>query len=158
MFKYWGTLFGINFVLGIATGLTMEFEFGTNWAYYSHYIADIFGAPLAIEGMMALFVVGFYLLLKRKLPMQRWYLYAAFCSLPLPWIAAELGWVVAEYGRQPWIVHGILPTFMGSSSISVAQVLISLSGFFLFYTVLAIIEVYLMVKYIRLGPDGYLAK
>ncbi len=107
---------------------------------------------------IALFSLGFYLLLKRKIQMQRWYLYAAFCSLPLPWIAAELGWIVAEYGRQPWIVYGILPTFMGSSSISVGQVMISLSGFFLFYTVLAIIEVYLMVKYIRLGPDRYLEK
>jgi hypothetical protein len=48
--RFWGKLFGINFVLGVATGLTMEFEFGTNWAYYAHYVGDIFGAPLAIEG------------------------------------------------------------------------------------------------------------
>lgn len=54
--RFWGTLFGINFVLGVATGLTMEFEFGTNWAYYSHYVGDIFGAPLAIEGLMAFFL------------------------------------------------------------------------------------------------------
>lgn len=51
--KYWGLLFGINFVMGVATGLTMEFQFGTNWAYYSHYVGDVFGAPLAIEGLMA---------------------------------------------------------------------------------------------------------
>ena len=50
MTKFWGTLFGINFVLGVATGLTMEFQFGMNWSYYSHYVGDIFGAPLAIEG------------------------------------------------------------------------------------------------------------
>lgn len=55
MVKYWGVLFGINFVLGVATGLTMEFQFGTNWAYYSHYVGDVFGAPLAIEGLMAFF-------------------------------------------------------------------------------------------------------
>ncbi|MBD3730065.1 MAG: cytochrome ubiquinol oxidase subunit I [Sphingomonadales bacterium] len=54
--RFWGKLFGINFVLGVATGLTMEFEFGTNWAYYSHYVGDIFGAPLAIEGLMAFFL------------------------------------------------------------------------------------------------------
>ena len=54
--RFWGGLFGINFVLGVATGLTMEFEFGTNWSYYSHYVGDIFGAPLAIEGLMAFFL------------------------------------------------------------------------------------------------------
>ena len=54
--RFWGKLFGINFVLGVATGLTMEFEFGTNWSYYSHYVGDIFGAPLAIEGLMASFL------------------------------------------------------------------------------------------------------
>jgi len=54
--RFWSTIFGINFVLGVATGLTMEFEFGTNWSYYSHYVGDIFGAPLAIEGLMAFFL------------------------------------------------------------------------------------------------------
>src|SRR5574343_152244 len=54
MTKFWGKLFGINFALGVTTGITMEFQFGTNWAYYSHYVGDIFGAPLAIEGLMAL--------------------------------------------------------------------------------------------------------
>ena len=47
MTKFWGKLFGINFALGVTTGLTMEFQFGTNWAYYSHYVGDVFGAPLA---------------------------------------------------------------------------------------------------------------
>jgi hypothetical protein len=56
MTRFWGKLFGINFVMGVATGLTLEFQFGTNWAYYSHYVGDIFGAPLAIEGMMAFFL------------------------------------------------------------------------------------------------------
>ena len=54
--QFWGTLFGINFAMGVATGVTMEFQFGTNWAYYSHYVGDIFGAPLAIEGLMAFFL------------------------------------------------------------------------------------------------------
>lgn len=56
MTKFWGKLFGINFALGVTTGITMEFQFGTNWAYYSHYVGDIFGAPLAIEGLMAFFL------------------------------------------------------------------------------------------------------
>ena len=56
MTQFWGKLFGINFAIGVATGLTMEFQFGMNWSYYSHYVGDIFGAPLAIEGLMAFFL------------------------------------------------------------------------------------------------------
>ena len=56
MARFWGKLFGINFAMGVATGITMEFQFGTNWAYYSHYVGDIFGAPLALEGLMAFFL------------------------------------------------------------------------------------------------------
>ncbi len=53
MTRFWGKLFGINFALGVTTGITLEFQFGTNWAYYSRYVGDIFGVPLAIEGLMA---------------------------------------------------------------------------------------------------------
>ncbi len=56
MTKFWGVLFGINFALGVSTGLVMEFQFGMNWSYYSHYVGDVFGAPLAIEGLMAFFL------------------------------------------------------------------------------------------------------
>src|SRR5258708_35139242 len=56
MTQFWGMLFGINFAMGVATGITMEFQFGTNWAYYSHYVGDIFGPPLALEGLMAFFL------------------------------------------------------------------------------------------------------
>lgn len=101
-----------------------------------------------------LFSIGFYLSLKHTLHTTRWYLRLAAYSLPLPWIAAELGWIVAEYGRQPWVVQGVLPTAMGTSSVTAGQVLTSLSSFVVFYSLLAIIEVYLMVKYIRLGPTG----
>ncbi len=72
MTKFWGKLFGINFALGVTTGLTMEFQFGTNWAYYSHYVGDIFGAPLAIEGLMAFFLestmVGLFFFGWNRLP------------------------------------------------------------------------------------------
>lgn len=106
--------------------------------------------------LILLFATGFYLSVKRRLHTTRWYWHVALWSLPLPWIAAELGWVVAEYGRQPWAVQGILPTMMGTSSISAAQVLTSIGGFVLFYTILAVVEVFLMLKYIRLGPDNLL--
>ena len=105
-----------------------------------------------------LFITGCYLSAKRKLLKSRWFLRIAFLSLPLPWIAAEVGWFVAENGRQPWIIEGVLPTNLGTSSLAPSSLWISLIGFILFYTILAIVEIYLMVKYIRLGPDGLKAK
>jgi cytochrome d ubiquinol oxidase subunit I len=103
---------------------------------------------------IALFAYSFWLASKRRLDQKRWYLRLALWSLPLPWIAAELGWIVAEYGRQPWAIEGILPTSLGVSSVSAGQVWTSLAGFVLFYTVLAVIDVALMLKFARKGPDG----
>lgn len=102
---------------------------------------------------IALFFVGFVLSATQKIASARWFLWAAFLSFPLPWLAAELGWVVAEVGRQPWVIYGVLPTFLGTSSLTGGQVLTSLSGFVLLYTLLACVEIYLMIKYIRLGPE-----
>jgi cytochrome d ubiquinol oxidase subunit I len=83
---------------------------------------------------------------------RRWLLRLTLWSLPLPWIAIELGWIVAEYGRQPWAIDGILPTFLAASSVSVAQVLFSLTGFILFYSSLLVVDLILMRKYIQMGP------
>jgi len=103
---------------------------------------------------IALFAFSFWLSARRELDRYRWYLKAALFSLPLPWIAAELGWIVAEYGRQPWAIEGVLPTALGVSSVSVAQVATSLAGFVIFYSALAIVDAALMAKYARRGPDG----
>jgi len=100
---------------------------------------------------IALFALAFYLASRRRLE-RRWFLGLALLSLPLPWLAAELGWVVAEYGRQPWVVDGVLPTFLGASSVPAGNVWLSIAGFVLFYSTLAVVDVYLMVKYVRLGP------
>jgi cytochrome d ubiquinol oxidase subunit I len=54
--KFWQKLFGVNFAMGVATGIILEFEFGTNWSNYSWFVGDIFGAPLAIEGILAFFM------------------------------------------------------------------------------------------------------
>ena len=54
--KFWMTVFGINFAIGVATGIILEFQFGTNWSNYSYFVGDIFGAPLAIEGILAFFM------------------------------------------------------------------------------------------------------
>lgn len=103
---------------------------------------------------IALFSMASYLVVKRRVTDTRWFLWIALLSLPLPWIAAELGWFVAEYGRQPWVIEGLLPTFLGVSSISGGQIMTSLLGFIVFYTGLAIVEFFLMTKYVKLGPDG----
>lgn len=102
---------------------------------------------------IALFTLSFYFSARRRLQ-QRWYLRLALLSLPLPWLAAELGWIVAEYGRQPWVVEGILPTFLGASNVPASNVILSITGFVLFYSALAVVDVFLMVKYIRLGPQS----
>ena len=80
-----------------------------------------------------LFAVAFYLAVRRRLLRYTWFLWIALFSLPLPWLAAEMGWVVAEYGRQPWVVDGLLPTFMGVSSISISSIWISFCGFLILY-------------------------
>ncbi|GHD00522.1 cytochrome ubiquinol oxidase subunit I [Novosphingobium pokkalii] len=104
--RFWGKLFGINFVLGVATGLTMEFEFGTNWAYYAHYVGDIFGAPLAIEGLMAFFLeatmVGVMFFgwdrLSRRQHLAVTFLVALGTNLSALWILIANGWMQNPVG------------------------------------------------------------
>jgi cytochrome d ubiquinol oxidase subunit I len=88
----------------------------------------------------------------RQMRYPRWALHVAIWMIPAPWIAAEAGWFVAEFGRQPWTVDGILPTALSVSALSVTEVALTLAGFVAFYTVLFIIEMGLMLKYIRKGP------
>jgi cytochrome d ubiquinol oxidase subunit I len=100
---------------------------------------------------IALFAAAFWY--TSKLDFSRtWLLRLFLWSVPLPWLAAELGWFVAEYGRQPWAIDGVLPTFLASSSVSLAQILFTLCGFVLFYSSLAVVDFILMRKYVRMGP------
>jgi cytochrome d ubiquinol oxidase subunit I len=104
--KFWGTIFGINFVLGVATGLTMEFQFGTNWSYFSHYVGDIFGAPLAIEGLMAFFMeatfVGLMFFGWEKLTKGQHllvtFMTALGTNLSAVWILVANGWMQHPVG------------------------------------------------------------
>lgn len=99
------------------------------------------------------FTLAFYFMTKDTIAEKRWFLKIAMISLPLPWIAIELGWIVAEYGRQPWTIEGVLPTFLSASTIAASSVWITLSAFVLFYTILLFVDFYLMKKYIRMGPE-----
>ena len=107
-------------------------------------------------GMWFLFIfaASFFFLARRNLSPQRWLLRLAMYSIPLPWVASELGWIVAEYGRQPWTISGVLPTSLSVSSLPVSSVYASLAAFVLFYTALFVVEMYLMLKYVRLGPSS----
>ncbi len=102
---------------------------------------------------IALFITALVFTFKQRFD-RRWFLWLAFLSFPLPWIAAEAGWVVAEMGRQPWVIEGVLPTFLGTSSNTTAALYTSVAGFIILYSLLAAVEIYLMVKYVRIGPEG----
>jgi len=104
--------------------------------------------------MLGLIAVSFYYCARRLFDKKRWLLWLLVFNLPVPWIAAELGWFVAEYGRQPWTIGEVLPTFLSASSLSMGDVIGSLIGLVVFYTVLLAVELFLMVKFIRLGPSS----
>ena len=104
--------------------------------------------------MLALIAVSFYYCARRLFHKKRWLLWLLVFNLPVPWMAAELGWFVAEYGRQPWTIGEVLPTFLSPSSLSMGDVIGSLVGLVVFYTVLLAVELFLMVKYVRLGPSS----
>lgn len=104
--------------------------------------------------MLFVFAAAFYYCARGTESEKRWLLRAALWSLPLPWVAADAGWFVAEYGRQPWAIGEVLPTFLGVSSVGTADVALSLAGFVAFYTALLVADIYLMLKYARLGPSS----
>jgi len=104
--------------------------------------------------MLALFVAAFWASAKKNAEQKPWLLRWALVSLPLPWIAAQTGWIVAEYGRQPWAIAEVLPTRLAVSTLSTDDVWGSLFALMVFYTLLFIVEMYLMIRFARLGPSS----
>jgi cytochrome bd ubiquinol oxidase subunit I len=102
--------------------------------------------------MLAFFVLATLYSLRNRVQDRKWLLRAAVCMIPVPFLANEVGWLVAELGRQPWTVFGILPTWMSASTHSVTYMAFSLIGFVALYSALIVVEMYLMVRAIRLGP------
>jgi cytochrome d ubiquinol oxidase subunit I len=107
---------------------------------------------------IGLFAVAFYLASRRRLLASPAFLRVALWALPLPWIAAELGWFVAEVGRQPWVIEGVLPTSLAVSSLSPGSVLTTLLGFIALYSALFVVDVFLMTRAIRQGPAPALSE
>jgi cytochrome d ubiquinol oxidase subunit I len=102
-------------------------------------------------GFIAYFAAAFYCASACHFS-KRWFLKLAVLMIPLPWLAIEAGWVLAEIGRQPWAVDGVLPTFLGVSSLTIGQIWTTIIGFTALYGTLAVIEVRLMIASIRKGP------
>jgi cytochrome bd ubiquinol oxidase subunit I len=106
--KFWMTLFGINFAIGIATGLIMEFQFGTNWSNYSWIVGDIFGAPLAIEGIMAFFLESTFIAVmffgwnkvSKSFHLLSTWLVALGSNLSALWILVANGWMQYPTGMK----------------------------------------------------------
>ncbi len=104
--KFWMTLFGINFAIGVATGLILEFEFGTNWSNYSWFVGDIFGAPLAIEGMLAFFLETTFLAVmffgwnkvSKGFHLTATWLTSVGASLSALWILVANAWMQSPVG------------------------------------------------------------
>ncbi|MFC0178797.1 cytochrome ubiquinol oxidase subunit I [Thorsellia kenyensis] len=104
--------------------------------------------------MLFLFITCVYTTFSNQIGKKRWVHHWALWSLPLPWIAVETGWFVAEYGRQPWAVGEILPTHIAASNLTVGDMIFSMGLILALYTVFLVIEIYLMRKYIRIGPSS----
>lgn len=103
--------------------------------------------------LIAFTIVFFFVAARRNLEKRRWLLKLAVLSIPLPWIAGELGWVVAEMARQPWIIEGVLPTAVAHSEIGAISLWLTIIGFTLLYTVLIVVEMTLMLRGIKKGPQ-----
>ena len=108
MTKFWMKLFGINFAIGVATGIILEFEFGTNWSNYSWFVGDIFGAPLAIEGILAFFLESTFIAVmffgwervSKKFHMMSSWLVAVGANLSALWILIANAWMQNPVGMK----------------------------------------------------------
>ena len=106
--KFWMTLFGINFAIGVATGIILEFEFGTNWSSYSWFVGDIFGAPLAIEGMLAFFMESTFIAVmffgwnkvSKRFHLTSTWLTAVGANLSALWILVANAWMQNPVGME----------------------------------------------------------
>ena len=104
--------------------------------------------------LLALIALSFYFCAKRAFEQKTWLLKLLVLSLPVPWIAIELGWFVAEYGRQPWTIGGVLPTYLSTSTLGIGDVIGSMAAMIALYTVFLAVEIYLMTKFVRQGPSS----
>jgi cytochrome d ubiquinol oxidase subunit I len=105
---------------------------------------------------IAFFGLWFYRASRGWIDTNKGLLWFSVCMLPLPWVAIESGWFIAEFGRQPWVVEGVLPTFYAASGLKVSDLVISLGFFTTLYSILFVVMVILMRRIVRAGPKDKL--
>lgn len=167
MTKFWMTLFAINFAIGVATGLIMEFEFGTNWANYSWFVGDIFGAPLAVEGILAFFMESTFFAVMffgwnkvgKKFHLLSTWLVAIGSNLSALWILVANGWMQFPTGMtfNPDTVRNEMNNFWDVlfSPVAISKFLHTIgSG----YVIAALFVIGISAWYLLKGRDVLFAK
>jgi cytochrome d ubiquinol oxidase subunit I len=117
--------------------------------FYSFHVMVILGIHFFI-----LSVIVLWLSLKNRWGQRKWLLWVALLTLPLPWIASQAGWLVAEMGRQPWVVYELMPTLSAVSRLKPGAVQLTFWIFLITFTALFIAEIRIMVSQIKKGPGG----
>ncbi len=167
MTRFWMTLFGINFAIGVATGIILEFEFGTNWSNYSWFVGDIFGAPLAIEGILAFFLESTFVAVmffgwnkvSKKFHLVSTWLVAVGANLSALWILVANAWMQNPVGMvfNPETARNEMVNFWQVlfNEVAVSKFLHTISSGFLLASmfVLGISAYYLLMK-----RENFLAK
>jgi cytochrome d ubiquinol oxidase subunit I len=103
---------------------------------------------------LLIFLLCAWFSIKNNMVEKKKLLWLSLLAMPLPWIACEAGWFVAEYGRQPWTIYEILPVDLSVSSLSTGDVIGSIAGFAILYSALLVVEYWLMIRYAKLGPSS----
>jgi cytochrome bd ubiquinol oxidase subunit I len=117
--------------------------------FYTFHLMVIIGMYFIL-----FFALAWFLNQKNKLNGQKWMLWLSLLGLPLAYICSECGWIVAEVGRQPWVIQDIMPVGMAVSKISAGSVQTTFVLFAVLFTVLLISELSIMIKQIKKGPEG----
>jgi Cytochrome bd-type quinol oxidase, subunit 1 len=141
----------------------------TNYSYFGYgFIKDkkdvIPNVPLTFYAFHTMVILGCFFLIffvliwylnqKNKLSSQKWLLGLAIIAIPLAYICSESGWIVAEAGRQPWVIQDIMPTFAAVSSIQTSSVQTTFLLFAILFTIMLVAEVSIMIRQIRKGPEN----
>ena len=119
------------------------------FTFYSFRLIVAFGFWFVI-----LFVLTIIFLFKNKLEQKKWYLRAAIISIPMAYLASQLGWIVTEVGRQPWVIQDLVPTFTAVSNVDSGSVKLTFVIFAIFFTLLLIAEIKIMSRQILIGPKN----
>ena len=116
-------------------------------AFYTFHVMVMLGMLFILE-----FFLAIVLLFRGTLRKNRWFLWLVLFSILLPYVAGELGWMLAEMGRQPWIIQDLMPVTTAVTNVNVGSVITTFILFAVLFTVLLIAEVSIMIRQIKIGP------